>query len=196
MSDPADPPSPLTEPELDEIRRRDQQASPHPATWAVEDRRRLLATLDAARAPDAGLRTALRKIAVRMVRLEGGCESSHRRGEWHMHEEPYHRIGRELAALASSPAPAGRRLGFIDSDPNRPLDDGRDWPVAPPAPAGLDGRERLANLLAENGIAVENVASIGNADQWLPDYELTDRLIAAGVTLRAATQPAEDADHE
>jgi hypothetical protein len=39
-------------------------------------------------------------------------------------------------------------------------------------------REALANALGVNGIAVENVASTGNADQWLPDYELVDRLLA------------------
>jgi hypothetical protein len=97
------------------------------------------------------------------------------------------------AALASSPAPAGlmeaaaNRAGFTFTVV------GGVWELAPlsPAPAGLDVRERLANLLAENGIAVENVASMGNADQWLPDYELADRLISAGVTLRAATRPAE-----
>jgi hypothetical protein len=112
---------------------------------------------------------------------------------------------RWLAEYRPSPAPAGhwtsddwlwKEPGDVPAtvDKEGYLAGWRDcYQHLRPAPAGLDVRERLANVLAENGIAVENVASIGNADQWLPDYELTDRLIAAGVTLRAATRPAEDA---
>jgi hypothetical protein len=39
--------------------------------------------------------------------------------------------------------------------------------------------EDVAEALGLCGIAIENVASIGNADQWLPDYELARGFLAA-----------------
>jgi hypothetical protein len=39
--------------------------------------------------------------------------------------------------------------------------------------------EDVARALGLCGIAIENVASIGNADQWLPDYELARGFLAA-----------------
>lgn len=47
---------------------------------------------------------ALRSIAVHMVRFDGGCESGHRAGQWHMHADPFHAIGRRLAAIAAEAA--------------------------------------------------------------------------------------------
>ena len=37
----------------------------------------------------------------------------------------------------------------------------------------------LAEALIRNGIAYENVASMGNADQWLPDTDLARAILAA-----------------
>ena len=57
------------------------------------------------RASAEGLLTS---IAARMVRLEGGCEKGHRAGQWHMHQDSYHAIGREIAAaLRSSESDSG-----------------------------------------------------------------------------------------
>ncbi len=56
---------PLSASELDEVRRRDANAAKHPRTWAIEDRRRLLATLDAERrTPDPD---ALREAATALL---------------------------------------------------------------------------------------------------------------------------------
>ncbi len=43
-------------------------------------------------------------------------------------------------------------------------------------------RDRLAADLMRIGVATENVSSIGDADQWVPDLEAADRLIALGWT--------------
>lgn len=48
------------------------------------------------------LQGRLISLAARMVRLDGGCESGHKAGRWHMHEEPYHGTGGELATIAHS----------------------------------------------------------------------------------------------
>jgi hypothetical protein len=37
----------------------------------------------------------------------------------------------------------------------------------------------LAEAMGVNGIAVENVSSIGNAEQWLPDTQLATAILAA-----------------
>ena len=53
------------------------------------------------------LREALVPIAARIMRLEGGCETGHRAGQWHIHEASYLSTGRQLAAIAlAQPAPA------------------------------------------------------------------------------------------
>jgi hypothetical protein len=59
--------TPLSAEEEAEVRRRDANASAHPATWAIEDRRRLLATLDAARATVPAADDRLREAAQRVV---------------------------------------------------------------------------------------------------------------------------------
>jgi hypothetical protein len=33
--------------------------------------------------------------------MEGGCEKGHRAGRWHIHEEPFHAIGRQLAMIVN-----------------------------------------------------------------------------------------------
>ena len=58
-------------------------------------------------------RGALLRLAAHMVRLEGGCESGHKPGQWHMHEKPYHRIGRQLAAIARAATRPAEDAGAI-----------------------------------------------------------------------------------
>lgn len=69
----------------------------------------VLRLVDAALLTASPDRAGLLRLAARMVRLEGGCEKGHRAGQWHMHEEPYHRQGRELA-LAATRDSEGRGL--------------------------------------------------------------------------------------
>jgi hypothetical protein len=45
-------------------------------------------------------RERLISLAARMVRLEGGCEAGHKPGQWHMHEGPFHDLGRQAASIA------------------------------------------------------------------------------------------------
>jgi len=68
--------------------------------WVKFSDVRALAAIEAAPTPAID-RERLIPIAARMVRLDGGCESGHKPGQWHMHEEPFRSIGRQLATLAT-----------------------------------------------------------------------------------------------
>jgi hypothetical protein len=115
---PADPPSPLTAEEIERMRARDREWSAMVPTdflptWSQErladayfvaclDRHWLLATLDAARAPDAGLRAA---VETYLKALDGpGYTDTPPPSDWISEEEAEQRL---RAALASSHAPAG-----------------------------------------------------------------------------------------
>ncbi len=109
---------------------------------------------------DERLREALVPIAARMVRLEGGCESGHKPGQWHMHEARYFATGQAIAAAIAAPTPS----------------DARERPVSLDAEALTAIRYRLAQLEREapNGDVAVGLAT---ADQVLVD------------AIRAATTP-------
>jgi len=196
---PADPPSPLTAEEIAMVR----AASPDPASFTA----RLLATLDVARASDAGLRAAILAIPT-PKRYENDAN-----GNWFTTDMEYgwDCAIEAAAALASSPAPAGldvERLaeaitraipvGYPIRDYVRAGADGiaREYASSPapattnprlvetdlvvPAPAGLD-----ANVL---GRALANVSPTGT--------KYPERLAAEYDRLRAATRPAEEGGEE
>lgn len=48
----------------------------------------------------------LTAIAARLVRHEGGCESGHKAGNWHLHSEAVLEVGRSIAACAHRLRPA------------------------------------------------------------------------------------------
>lgn len=52
-------------------------------------------------------------LAARMVRLEGGCESGHKPGQWHVHEDQYHATGAYLSELVRGQVDQGTVLAKL-----------------------------------------------------------------------------------
>jgi hypothetical protein len=97
----------------------------------------------------------LLRIAARMVRLDGGCESGHKPGQWHMHEEPYHATGRALAAttraaLAAVPSESEPELGGHRVDVGLPVWSEETRRVPSESAAGLLSAARYV-VAATNG---------------------------------------------
>jgi hypothetical protein len=108
-----------------------------------------------------------------MVRLEGGCETGHKPGQWHMHEEPFHDLGRQAASIAhalpatpaSSPPPDTEALW---TDPKPRTKQGRYlWALL------TDGRLDRDRDLGQRICQIENEAAALEATppdsgSWLP----------------------------